>query len=215
MVDIHPPHGPIHSWKDFAIHLLTVVLGILIALSLEGLLQWRHHRAMAEEATQKLTDEIRHNRDVLAVGLTQAPDAEKRLKTTVEVIEAFKRNHREESARSFDWSFGLFELAGTAWSTAASTGALSYMEYRQLQGYTKIYILQEQLMTLQQTTFAKWLDLQKWGKRDDLKSGLSRLTAAELSEIEIEASAALVHTEAEESVARALMQQYTSIVGEK
>ena len=34
-MDIHPPH-PIRSWKDFAIQLVTITAGILIALSLEG-----------------------------------------------------------------------------------------------------------------------------------------------------------------------------------
>jgi hypothetical protein len=37
-MEIHPSQGPIHSFKDFLFHLLTVVIGILIALSLEGLL---------------------------------------------------------------------------------------------------------------------------------------------------------------------------------
>jgi len=32
IVDIHPPHGPVNSFKDFLLHLLTVILGILIAL---------------------------------------------------------------------------------------------------------------------------------------------------------------------------------------
>ena len=39
-MDIHPSQGPIHSFKDFLFHLLTVIIGILIALSLEGLLDW-------------------------------------------------------------------------------------------------------------------------------------------------------------------------------
>ena len=33
-MDIHPPEGPVHSFKDFLFHLLTVTIGILIALSL-------------------------------------------------------------------------------------------------------------------------------------------------------------------------------------
>ena len=47
-MDIHPPSGPVHSFRDFCLHLLTVILGILIALSLEGLIEWRHHRSLAQ-----------------------------------------------------------------------------------------------------------------------------------------------------------------------
>jgi hypothetical protein len=35
MMEIHPPHA-IHSAKDFLLQLLTITIGILIALALEG-----------------------------------------------------------------------------------------------------------------------------------------------------------------------------------
>jgi hypothetical protein len=35
-MDVHPPHGPMHSWKDFWVHLGTITIGLLIALALEA-----------------------------------------------------------------------------------------------------------------------------------------------------------------------------------
>jgi hypothetical protein len=215
VVDIHPPQGPIHSFKDFSLHLLTVILGILIALSLEGLIEWRHHRALAGEARSNLKAEMRHNRELLVGGLAAAPDAERRLKSTIEVIEAYRKNHRDDRTSKVDWSFGLFALSGTAWSTAASSGALGYMDYSEVQIYTRTYLLQEQFLVLQQNTFGKWLDLQKWAARSDHNNSFSNLKDEELSEIENEAGAALVHTQAEESVAQALVQQYAKMLGQK
>jgi hypothetical protein len=214
-VDIHPPNGPIHSFKDFFLHLLTVVLGILIALSLEGLIEWRHHRSLAEEARSNLTAEIRENRQLLTGGLAAAPDAEQRLKATIEAIEAYRKNRGDDRTSKLDWGFGLFPLRATAWSTAASTGALSYMEYSEVQGYTTAYVLQEEFLTMQQSTLGKWLDLQKWLARRDPKGGLSNLNNEELSQVEAEASAALLHTETEETFAKDLAQQYAKVLGEK
>lgn len=214
-MDIHPPHGSIHSFKDFCLHLLTVILGILIALSLEGLIEWRHHRSLAEEARSNLTAEIRENRQLLTGGLAAAPAAEQRLKATIEAIEAYRKNHRDDRTSKLNWSFGLFPLSGTAWSTAASTGALGYMEYSNVQGYTRAYVLQEEFLTQQQSTLGKWLDLQKWLARRDSKGGLSNLNNEELSQIETEASAALLHTETEEQFAKDLVQQYAKVLGEK
>ncbi len=214
-MDIHPPYGPIHSFKEFFLHLLTVILGILIALSLEGLIEWHHHRSLAEEARSNLTIEIRENRRLLTGGLAAAPDAEQRLKATIEGIEAYRKNHRDDRTSQLDWSFGLFPLSATAWSTAASTGALGYMDYSEVQAYTRAYVLQEEFLTLQQSTLGKWLDLQKWLARRDPKGSLSNLNNEELSQIEADASAALLHTETEEQIAKDLVKQYAKVLGEK
>lgn len=214
-MDIHPPYGPIHSFKDFFLHLLTVILGILIALSLEGLIEWGHHRSLAEEARSNLAVEIRENRQLLTGGLAAAPDAEQRLKATIETIEAYRKNHRDDRTSKLDWSFGLFPLSATAWSTAASTGALGYMDYTEVKAYTRAYVLQEEFLTMQQSTLGKWLDLQKWLARRDPKGGLSNLNNEELSQIEADASAALLHTETEEQIAKDLVQQYAKVLGEK
>ena len=214
-MDIHPPYGPIHSFKDFFLHLLTVILGILIALFLEGLIEWGHHRSLAEEARSNLTVEIRENRQLLTGGLAAAPDAEQRLKAPIETIEAYRKNHRDDRTSKLDWSFGLFPLSATAWSTAASTGALGYMDYSEVKAYTRAYVLQEEFLTMQQSTLGKWLDLQKWLARRDPKGGLSNLNNEELSQIEADASAALLHTETEEQIAKDLVQQYAKVLGEK
>ena len=35
MLDVHPPHNPTHTWRDFFIHIATIVIGLLIAIGLE------------------------------------------------------------------------------------------------------------------------------------------------------------------------------------
>jgi hypothetical protein len=39
-MDVHPPHSPLHSWRDFWIHLGTISVGLLIAISLEQTVEW-------------------------------------------------------------------------------------------------------------------------------------------------------------------------------
>ena len=214
-MDIHPPHGPVNSFGDFFLHLLTVILGILIALSLEGLMEWHHHRSLAAEARSNLTAEVRENQQRLTKGLAAAPDAEQRLKATIEAIEAYRKNRRDDRTSKLDWTFGLFPLPATAWSAAASTGALGYMDYSEVQGYTRAYVLQDEFLRMQQRTLGKWLDLQKWLARRDPKGSLSNLNNEELSQVEADASAALLHTETEETFAKDLVRQYAETLGEK
>jgi hypothetical protein len=211
-MEIHAPHGGIHSMKDFLIHLLTVTIGILIALSLEGLLEWHHHRALVEEARANLLLEIRENHDRLAKGLQAAPDAERRLRDTISAIDAYRRTHQEP--KDIDWSFGIFPLSATAWTTASTTGAITYMDYPEVKRYTHIYFIQDQFLSLQQSSLEKWLALQKWGNRLDPKQGFAAVTSAELSEIQDETADALSHTVSEESVAKSLDQEYTKLLQE-
>jgi hypothetical protein len=190
-----------------------VVIGILIALSLEGLFDWRHHRMLLQEARSNLASEIRENRQRITKGLASAPDAESRLKATIEAIDSYRKN-RDDRASKLDWSFGLFPLNATAWNTAASTGAVSYMNYSEVQDYTRVYVVQEQFLSLQQRTLEKWLELQKWSVRIT-PGGFSKLNNGELSEIEDEASAALIHTQTEESIAGSLVNEYSKVLQEK
>jgi len=197
--------------RDFLFHLLAVVIGILIALSLEGLLEWHHHRSLVEQARNNLMAEIRENHDRLAKGLASTPDAERRVQATVKAIEAIRKAHAPTP--DFDWSFGLVVLYNTAWQTAASTGALSYMEYPEVQEYTRIYALQDQFNSVQQRSLEQWLALQRWGVRADPKNGFSQLPPEDLGRIEDAASTALIYTQGEENLARSVMQKYERELG--
>jgi hypothetical protein len=43
MLDIHPAHHAATTWRDFLIHLATIVLGLLIAIGLEQTAEYFHH----------------------------------------------------------------------------------------------------------------------------------------------------------------------------
>jgi hypothetical protein len=49
MLDVHPAHHAAHSWRDFFIHIATIVLGLLIAVSLEQTVEYFHHRHQRQE----------------------------------------------------------------------------------------------------------------------------------------------------------------------
>jgi hypothetical protein len=49
MLDVHPPEHAAHSWRDFFIHIATIVLGLLIAIGLEQSVEWMHERHVRHE----------------------------------------------------------------------------------------------------------------------------------------------------------------------
>ena len=61
MLDVHPPHQPVHGWRDFFVHLSTIAVGLLIALGLEACVEWMHHRQQVGEVREALGRERAEN----------------------------------------------------------------------------------------------------------------------------------------------------------
>jgi hypothetical protein len=62
MLDVHPPHQLTHTWRDFLIHIATIVIGLLIAVALEQTVEHLHHHSQAREAEDSLHRESIANR---------------------------------------------------------------------------------------------------------------------------------------------------------
>jgi hypothetical protein len=53
----HPAHHAATTWRDFFIHIAIIVLGLLIAISLEQTVEYLHHRHQGAEAHRALIEE--------------------------------------------------------------------------------------------------------------------------------------------------------------
>src|SRR4051794_5284734 len=76
-MEIHAPDKPIHSKKEFMFHMLTVVLGILIALALDGIVTWAHHRILVREARANIATELRNNKETIQKAVPEIRDKQK------------------------------------------------------------------------------------------------------------------------------------------
>ncbi len=65
MLDVHPPEHAAHSWRDFFIHIATIVVGLLIAVGLEQGVEWIHQRHSMHVARERLHDEVEVNEHIL------------------------------------------------------------------------------------------------------------------------------------------------------
>jgi hypothetical protein len=66
MIDVHAPHGGIHTWRDFWIHLGTIALGLLIAIGLEQTVEWMHHLHQRHQLEEDLHTEAEKNHAAVA-----------------------------------------------------------------------------------------------------------------------------------------------------
>jgi hypothetical protein len=137
-MDVHAPHEPIHTWRDFALHLLIVTIGLFIALSLEALVERIHQHHLLHTAETNLRIELHDNRGYLAGDERHLDQTEAELQKDLATLLARKSN---PSAAAEPLTFGWVwnGAQDSAWTTARDSGALTLMPFDTQQAWSVIY----------------------------------------------------------------------------
>lgn len=208
-MDIHPPKNPIHSLKDFLRELVTIIAGILIALSLDGLVAWREHRNLAGEASANIITEVRENQKELGNELNDLAKMQQQSQVLVELVHNLQ-SHRNTPPQNFQLIWSFAELHATSWDTAARTGALSYMPYAQVKGYTQVYDLQRSFTELQQRSLSSALEVE--GLTILMGRDRKTISSGDLAEAERKIGIAVANIRAMQQIATALGGRYAELL---
>jgi hypothetical protein len=142
VIDVHPPHETAHSWRDILIHLATITIGLFIALSLEGCVEWQHHRHLVREARENIRSEMMDNQKELHDALEQIHKEQAQVKADIEALKTLRKDINAHGL-NVTLSFHDSAMQNASWNTARETGAFSYMSYPEVKKYAKVYRLQE------------------------------------------------------------------------
>jgi hypothetical protein len=175
-MDVHAPHKPINSIKEFLVHLLAITIGLLIALGLEASVEWIHHRHQARDARENIYQEFRANHQDVLRQLSALPAEEKHLDEILSAIDSVQHGRPYKPLGGFHWTSIL--LRDSAWEAASSTGAIAFMDYDEVKRYSKLYAAQKLYSSTQQ----RYLE-----ERHEMNVFLMRLgTPGKLSDAEFE-----------------------------
>ena len=151
-MDIHPPHGGVHTWKDFGVQLVTITAGILIALSLEGIRESFHNRGLVREARENIRRELADNLKELEGELRGMPAQKEHLDGALKFADEMIANGHTV-LRELQINVSNANLRTASWQTADRTGALGHMEYGEVQKYAGTYAGQELYALTQRRAF--------------------------------------------------------------
>jgi len=130
MLDVHPPHEPTHTWKDFFIHIATIAVGLLIAIGLEQTVEYFHHRIEIRETREALRREKEENRRRFGVNTTSFRWEAEELNNNLRVL-AFLQQHpgtlEEKLPGVLQWGFGHAPIAELSWRNAQQTQVLTLL----------------------------------------------------------------------------------------
>jgi hypothetical protein len=134
MLDVHPPHEAAHTWRDFFIHIATIVVGLCIAVGLEQTVEFFHHR-------HQLRAELHDNRALLAIDEQNLNLTERQIEDGITLLTSAKAGKAaaEELPLHWVWDGPL----NAAWDTARDNGAVTLMSYETAQSYAIVYTQQK------------------------------------------------------------------------
>src|ERR1700753_4117543 len=97
-MDVHAPHEPVHSWKDFLTHLTIVTIGLFIALMLEAGVEYLHHRHIVREARENIRIEIERNHKEAVENLTYIDTNMKHINENIKTLIRMQSTHEKHGS---------------------------------------------------------------------------------------------------------------------
>ena len=150
MLDVHAPHEKMHGFRDFLLHLITITIGLLIALGLEGCMEWQHHRHLVHEAEAGLSGEIAQNSRIVGSLRQQIKDQQKQLDDDLAALALVRVHPAAATHQQLSFGFNMRSFDDVAWRTAQTTGAFTYMPYDDANTYSNIYDIQSHVFDAEQ-----------------------------------------------------------------
>jgi hypothetical protein len=194
MLDVHPAPHAAHGWRDFFVHIVTIVIGLLIALGLEQAAEGFHHRAQVREAREAIVQEHATNVQEFARTTELFRRETKRFQTNLAVLQ-FLQQHPDAAPESWpgriNWHNYLTSFSSAAWETAQHTGVTARLPPAELRQLEQLY---RQLAIVQTSNAERLRAISAARRYMASDANPARLTGTQLaSEIELAEAVLIAH----------------------
>ena len=137
-----------YTASDYFFSFVTITLGVLIALLINGLVEWNNNRQLVAQARATIAQEIGENKRDLDVTLASMADDRARFANAITFATDMLAT-KKTIVNELKLHLNFADVSSAGWRTAERTGALSHMPYTEVQRYSLLYDLQD-LYTEQQ-----------------------------------------------------------------
>jgi hypothetical protein len=137
-MEIHKPK-PVHSWREFLVEITTIVVGIVIAITLEHVVEeWQWDREV-KIARQTLQAEIlANNTNLLARRLAIAPCVDRLLSKTDRIIAALEAKKTPDPFLDYRLPVGFVTIEND-WQSERASQVLTHFPRDELAVFSRYY----------------------------------------------------------------------------
>jgi hypothetical protein len=130
MLDVHPAHHAANSWKEFFVHIATIVIGLLIAVGLEQTVEYFHHRHLASEARVSIQRELIQSASTLQLNEDRLLAGQQSLEKDLELLDSSTPDAQTLQALQYSWD--LNRIVDAAWTAARTDGSIALIPSKQI-----------------------------------------------------------------------------------
>jgi hypothetical protein len=138
MLDVHAPHEATHTWTDFAIHIATICVGLLIAIGLEQSVEALHHARQLHELREDLRQEdekaLRDNAGVLQHDAARVAWLDQRIALVKDAI----RKGKPVPYIPLKTTSMHSTLSDPVWEAAKASNLIEVMPQQDIKAYSEI-----------------------------------------------------------------------------
>ena len=154
MLEVHAPHETVQTWKGFCIHIATITIGLLIAISLEQSVEYLHHRHQAKEMAEKLRAESLENRRAVEFNIANCDQAISAIEQDMRALE----NMREFGGRATPVLIPIpktvtYYPSDSAWLTIKESALLPIVDKALVRNYWGVDAVQASIVFTSQESW--------------------------------------------------------------
>lgn len=164
-MELHTPEGGIHSWRDFFVHMVTIVLGIMIAIGLEQSVEWVHHRHQREQLNADLRDEVQSNLEKERFDLSRGPAIRAYLLELRSAVDAKRGGQRSDVAPPQRPLVTMVHPLMAAWQAAKESGVVALLPAKEIRLYDRVLFQMERMDVEMEAFHTSSLALQSFEER--------------------------------------------------
>src|ERR1700704_5167431 len=139
MIEVHPPHEDVHTWRQFFIHIAAITIGLLMAIGLEQTVVYFHHRHQLQEARRELAVELESNRRVIGINLEATRKMMADLDADMALLRAPQISPSDIRSKLIYRLGNIYWPKDGTWQAAKQNGSLGLMAHDELHYYVYIY----------------------------------------------------------------------------
>lgn len=181
MLDVHPIHAPVRAWRDFFIHIATIVVGLCIAVGIQQTVEFVHHRHQLTELRRALRLEREYNHGTFTENTTSWRWGTAELQNNLLVFQ-FLLQHpgtpQERLPGVLLWATSPFEFVSAAWDAAHQSGLVALLPREEIEENSFLYSILKKLNDIQ---FKSALAVQDAESYDLVDADPSHLSPGEIA----------------------------------
>ncbi|HWJ36694.1 MAG TPA: hypothetical protein VNR70_15615 [Steroidobacteraceae bacterium] len=195
MLDVHPIHAPVRGWRDFFIHIATIVVGLCIAVAIQQTVEFVHNGYQLAETRQALRLEREGNYKTLAENTTAWRWGTAELQNNLLVFQYLQQHPgtpQEKLPGVLHWASSNYPFGSVVWDAARQSGVIALMPREEIEANSSLYFFLQKVNDVQYEGTRAIMEARRYDLSDADPSHLSSTQVA--SEIELAQAALTVQS---------------------